>query len=142
MSDAQLLAASTAGRKQDLLRLRTRLKWAIGAYHLLRDGQPLPYPTFDGLTAAELRDWTDEVIDALRGKYWLQHFFLVHLCVSASEANRRVLNKGLSTENVSYEPNISIYTTNHKMPEDEAWREVNSAVDLAIRYWLDMRKKR
>ena len=58
----------TAERKARFTRLRGRLKFGIGIYHLLLRPNRLPFQEFDGLDPEEFREWVDEAIASLRGK--------------------------------------------------------------------------
>lgn len=138
MTAAPVPQINTAERKAKLTRLRTRLKWAVGAYHLLAgSGERLEYATFDGLKPLELKRWTDAVIDNLRRlESWHYHFFLVNLCVSASDDNRKPINEGRFTAAVVYEPAVSIYIDTYQVEPADAWKLLDQAVDAAVRLWI------
>ena len=123
----------TAERKALFTRLRGRLKFGIGAYHLLLRPEKLPFREFDGLSPEEFREWVDEAIHSLRGKDWHAYMYLFNLTLTAGERNRVVINQGTPMERVVYEPNVWLYVENYEIGAEDAVKLLNDAVGRAVR---------
>lgn len=125
-----------ARRKVELTRLRARLKYAIGAYHLLEHPEASEVPMVDGMTPIQLRRWTDAVIDNLRGRKDLQFMLLTNLAASATERNRLIVQVGTNPEAVIYQPNYGLLVEAYEYQDEQAIKILSDAVDVAIREWL------
>jgi hypothetical protein len=130
---------STSERKAELTKLRSRLKFAVGAYHTLLDEAAFPYSDIDGMPGPRLKEWADELIDGIRDADIHGHVMLVNLCCTASEDNRSVVNKGKAAEAVIYEPNIALYVDTYGFKPEQVVKALNAAVDGAVRAWLTER---
>lgn len=139
--NAEIKAESSEARKELLTRLRVRLKWCLGAYHLLELPELAEYPSFDGYALEDLRRWADSLIDGLRGGHWHEYFYLFTVARRAGPQNQIRWNAGTSMEAIVYEPDLSLFIEIYQITEDEAVSLLDKAVDLAVRHWLDARKE-
>jgi hypothetical protein len=124
-------------RKARLTRLRARLKYGLGAYHLLANPARSDLLAIDGVALPEFRAWVDATINGLRGSQYPEHFILMALASAATERNRTVVFPGTPMERVIYEPSVWLYQEHHGLPVADAIRVMNQAVDAAVRVAID-----